>query len=147
MGVEDALAFVDAGVFLYACDASAGQRHERAAELVGDLGARRRGAISVQVLQEFNVNATRKIAEPLAHADALGRVRGRVRALGRWPLHAPRADDVVGAAELARSEQLSFWDAMIIRSAVALGCHTLWSEDLDAGQRIARVTVRNPFTT
>ena len=77
---------------------------------------------------------------------ALGRVRGRVRALGRWPLHAPGADDVAGAAEFARSEQLSFWDAMIIRSAVALGCQTLWSEDLDAGQRIARVTVRNPFT-
>ncbi len=142
MSVEGALAFVDTNVILYAYDRSAEVRHERAAQLVGDLGARRQGAVSVQVLQEFYVNATRKIAEPLTHADALG----RLRALARWPLHAPLASDVIAAAELARESQLSFWDAMIVRSAAVLGCETLWSQDLNDGQQIAGVTVRDPFS-
>lgn len=141
MSVEDALAFVDTNVVLYAYDKSAQGRHQRASELVGDLGARRQGGISIQVLQEFYVNATRKIVEPLSHEAALS----RIRAFSRWPLHVPRAGDVIGAAQLTQEEQLSFWDAMIIRSAAALGCETLWSEDLNDGQRIAGVTIRNPF--
>jgi predicted nucleic acid-binding protein len=138
---DDELAFVDSNILLYAYDRAAGTRHERAAQLVGDLGAGRHGALSVQVLQEFYVNATRKLAEPLSHEAALG----RVRILSRWPLHVPAAHDVIAATELAQASQLSFWDAMIIRSAGALGCTVVWSEDLNDGQRIGGVTVRNPF--
>lgn len=132
---------MDTNVLLYAYDRSAGRRHEQAATLVGALGQGRRGALSVQVLQEFYVNVTRKIAEPLGHDVALE----RLRVLSRWPVHVPHAPDVAGAAELAQTDQLSFWDAMIVRSAGALGCTTLWSEDLNHGQRIAGVVVRNPF--
>lgn len=57
--------FVDTNVLLYAYDTSAGARHEAARELVSRLGRARRGALSVQVLQEFYVNAVRKIASPL----------------------------------------------------------------------------------
>lgn len=89
MSAEHDLEFVDTNVLLYAYDRSAGTRHDAAAWLVGDLGARRRGATSIQVLQEFYVNATRKIAEPLGHDVALG----RVRVLGRWPLHVPQVLD------------------------------------------------------
>jgi len=142
MSAEQAtLEFVDTNVLLYAYDRSAGDLHTRAADLVGTLGGRRQGAVSVQVLQEFYVTATRKIAEPLSHEAA----SDRIRALARWPVHAPRADDVLVAARLARDSQLSFWDAMIVRSAGALGCVTLWSQDLNHGQRIAGVVVRNPF--
>ncbi|MGH3444533.1 MAG: PIN domain-containing protein [Nocardioidaceae bacterium] len=142
MSVEDALAFVDTNVVLYAYDGSAGQRHRQAARLLGELGASRRGAFSVQVLQEFYVNATRKIAKPLDHRAATE----RLRALSRWPVHRPAAKDVLDAAELAAAHQLSFWDAMILTSARALGCTTVWSEDLNNGQRFGDVTVRNPFS-
>ncbi|MEX0658891.1 MAG: PIN domain-containing protein [Egibacteraceae bacterium] len=141
MSAEQTLAFVDTNVFLYAYDVEAGARHERAARLIGDLGVRRQGALSVQVLQEFFVNATRKIAQPLTHTAALD----RVRVLSRWPLHVARPHDVIAAADLAEASQVSFWDAMILRSAAALGCATLWSEDLNDGQVVAGVTVRNPF--
>lgn len=141
MSDEDPLEFIDTNVLLYAYDSSAGSRHERAAALVGELGAGRRGAISVQVLQEFYVNATRKIAKPLDHERALG----RIRALSRWVVHIPHPSDVVAAAELAEESRLSFWDAMIVHSASALGCAVVWSEDLNDGQQIAGVTVRNPF--
>ncbi len=108
MPAEGGAAFVDTNVLLYAYDRSAGSRHRRSAQLVGDLGTARRGVLSVQVLQEFYVNATRKNAEPLDHDTAMD----RVRALGRWPTHLPRCHDVPAAAGLSQSAQLSFWDAM-----------------------------------
>lgn len=65
-------------------------------------------------------------------------------------LRTPRAPDVVAAAHLSQAHhsqahQLSSWDAMIVRSATALGCRVLWSEDLTHGQRIGDVEIRNPF--
>ncbi|HZJ09929.1 MAG TPA: PIN domain-containing protein [Trueperaceae bacterium] len=135
------LEFVDTIVLLYAYDVTAGERHERARELVGQLGRTRSGALSVQVLQEFYVNAVRKIAVPLSPVVA----RERVRTLGRWTAHAPVAHDVLVAIDIAEQERLSFWDAMIIRSASALGCVTLWTEDLNAGQLISGVRIENPF--
>lgn len=138
---SDALSFIDTNVLLYAYDASAGQRHEQAAALVGELGARRRAAISIQVLQEFYVNAVRKIAHPLTHAVAVD----RLRVLSHWPTHTPNARDVIAATQLGQDAQLSFWDAMIIRSAAELGAAMVWSEDLNDGQLIMGVQVRNPF--
>lgn len=133
--------FVDTNVLLYAYDAGAGDRHERSLELVSDLGGDRRGVISVQVLQEFYVNATRKGVTPLSPVDA----RARLHVLSRWPVHAPLASDVIVATELSESHQLSFWDAMIVRSASRMECGILWSEDLNSGQVIAGVELRNPF--
>ncbi len=133
--------FVDTNVLLYAYDTRAGQRHDAARELVGRLGRERGGALSVQVLQEFYVNVTRKIEVPLPPATA----RERLRVLSRWPVHSPLAAGVIAAAELAERNTLSFWEAMIVCSAAALDCAVLWSEDLDNGQVIAGVEVRNPF--
>ena len=140
---DETLQFVDTNVLLYAYDRSAGARHARAAELIGELGQSRRGALSVQVLQEFYVNATRKIAEPLAPEIALE----RLRMLSRWRAHVPTPEDVVAAANSSQLHELSFWDSMILQSATALGCEVMWSEDLTDGRQFGRVTVRNPFTT
>lgn len=138
---EPAREFVDSNVLLYAYDVSAGERHDRAAELVATLGRRRTGALSIQVLQEFYVNVTRKLAEPLPSRLA----RERIRVLSRWPTHRPRAADVIAAIDLHNKYDVSFWDAMILRSAASLGCDRVWSEDLNAGQRYDGVTVVNPF--
>lgn len=135
------LEFVDTNVLLYAYDPSAGTRHEQARELVGRLGRDRRGALSVQVLQEFYVNAVTKIAEPLAPDQA----RDRLRVLSRWQNHAPLPHDVIAATEIAEENQLSFWDAMIVRSAAAMSCPVLWTEDLNSGQEMSGVRVANPF--
>lgn len=135
------LEFVDTNVLLYAYDVTAGERHERARELVGRLGRTRSGALSVQVLQEFYVNAVHKIATPLSPAAA----RERVAVLGLWAVHTPGPSDVVAAIDIVQSDKVSFWDAMIIRSAGALSCTVLWSEDLNPGQVISGVRVVDPF--
>jgi predicted nucleic acid-binding protein len=135
--------FVDANVLVYAYDPSADGRHTAARDLLDQLWRERTGALSVQVLQEFYVTITRKVRVPVAPDVATE----RLRSLARWGVgvHAPLADDVAAAAEISSRHQLSFWDAMIVRSAAEVGCHTLWTEDLNDGQQIEAVRIRNPF--
>jgi len=133
--------FLDTNVLLYAYDPAAGQRHVRAQELVLDLARRHQAAISLQVMQEFYVNATAKIARPLTVEQAIE----RLAAFSRWYVYSPLPGDVAEAARLSGRYQLSFWDAMIVLGASRLTCDVLWTEDLNPGQTIEGVTVQNPF--
>jgi len=135
------LEFVDTNVLIYAHDVSAGQKHARAQELIRRLWESREGSLSIQVLQEFYVRATQKVAKPLVSEEAAQ----IVAALSAWEVHCPDVEDILDAIRLQDHYQTSFWDAMIIASAIQLGCHTIWSEDLNSGQVYDRVTVRRPF--
>ncbi len=97
--------------------------------------------MSVQVLQEFFVTTTRKIPRPL-DASAAAQIVGD---LAHWHVHAPAAGDVLAAIDIHQRTGASFWDALIVRSAKELGCGTLHSEDVNAGQAYNGVQVRNPF--
>jgi predicted nucleic acid-binding protein len=133
--------FVDTNILLYAYDVAAGDKHEAAGALVDRLWRERRGAVSVQVLQEFYVNATRKgrkTANPEVAVD-------RLKSLVRWRVHSPLPDDVIAAAALSIRHKLSFWDAMIVRSAAELRCDTLWTEDLNDCQVIEGVQLSTPY--
>jgi len=67
--------------------------------------------------------------------------------LSTMPTHAPSGPDVLAAIELHRTLDISFWDAMVIRSASQLHCSILWSEDLSSGRSYNGVEIRNPFLT
>jgi predicted nucleic acid-binding protein len=133
--------FIDTNVLIYAHDVSAGQKHSRARELLQALWRSEEGCLSIQVLQEFYVNVTQKVAKPLA-PDVAAQI---IADLSVWQVYRPGVEDVLDAIRLQSLYQVSFWDAMIITSAIQLGCLTLWSEDLNAGQIYDDVTVSNPF--
>ncbi len=133
--------FVDTNILIYAY-AATGEKREVASALVDRLWRERRGALSVQVLQEFYVNVTRKVTETIDPEIAVDILKSLVR----WRVHSPLPDDVIAAASLSSRHQLSFWDAMIVRSAAELRCDTLWAEDLNDGQVIEGVQLSNPFT-
>lgn len=142
MNDEGALEFVDTNVMVYAHDSSTGKKHELAKDLVHRLWDSRKGCLSIQVLQEFYVTVTHKVAKPLDPDVA----KELVQDLAQWRLHTPEAADVVGAIDLQRKHSISFWDAMILWSAGRLGCKIVWSEDLNSGQRYEGVRVASPFT-
>ena len=133
--------FVDTNILLYAHDDSAGSKRDQARTLIEQLWESRDGCLSVQVLQEFYVLITRKIARPLSPASA----KEIVADFSHWRLHAPAADDVLGAIGIHERAGISFWDAMIVRSAAEMGCAVLYSEDLNACQDYSGVRVENPF--
>ena len=141
MNAEQEREFVDANVLVYAFDSSAGLKRKAAAELVQRLWDTGTGCLSVQVLQEFFVTVTRKVPQPLSIDEAAE----RVREFAAWKTFAPTADDVLAAIALHRSAKISFWDAMVVEAAAQTGCEVLWTEDLNDGQLLRAVRIRNPF--
>jgi predicted nucleic acid-binding protein len=143
MSAERAREFVDANVLVYAYDSSAGPKQGAAAALVARLWDTGAGCVSVQVLQEFFVTVTRKVAKPLTANEAAD----RIRELSAWRVFAPAAGDVLHAISLHERTKVSFWDAMVVHAAAELGCDVLWTEDLNDGQVIQGVQIRDPFGT
>lgn len=133
--------FVDTNVLVYAHDRTAGSKRDTARGLLESMWDSGLGCVSVQVLQEFFVIVTRKVPKPLP-LDSASMV---VSDLACWRVHAPGAADVLAAIDLHRRHRMSFWDAMIIRSAGLMGCGVVYSEDLNSGQRYDGVEARDPF--
>jgi predicted nucleic acid-binding protein len=103
--------------------------------------ARKRARLSVQVLQEFYVNVTKKLATPIARQTA----REIIATYGAWVHQTTTPETVTRAIDIATMSQLQFWDALIVASAEQADSEYLFSEDLNEGQVIAGVTVVNPF--
>ena len=135
------LQFVDTNILIYAHDISAGPKHTRARDLIRELWDSGQGCLSVQVLQEFYVNVTQKVAKRLA-PDVAARI---IADLSVWQIHRPGVEDILDAIRLQDRYQTSFWDATIIASAIQLGCQNIWSEDLNPGQVYDTITVLSPF--
>jgi predicted nucleic acid-binding protein len=143
MSAEPAFEFVDANVLVYAFDASAGEKKSAAEQLLRRLWDAGTGRLSVQVLQEFFVIVTAKVARPMSIENAAA----RIREFTVWKVFSPRASDVLRAILIREQSGISFWDAMIVHAAAESGCDVLWTEDLNDGQVIGGVRIRNPFSS
>lgn len=133
--------FVDTNILVYAHDVDAGPRHDVAAALLRQLWEAREGVVSTQVLQEFYVNVTRKIPKPISRKDA----RDLVHTYTAWRVIGVEPADVLAASDYEERFRLSFWDALILVSALKANADRLVSEDLQAGQRIRGLQITNPF--
>lgn len=133
--------FVDTNILIYAHDIDAGKKHGKAARILVDLWQSRMGVMSTQVLQEFYVNVTRKIPNPLERKVA----RDVVRQYSVWPIVSPDIHTIVRASEIEERYSLSFWDALIVAASREAGAERLLTEDLKDGETIDGVLVENPF--
>lgn len=131
--------FIDTNVLVYADDAYDKGKQRVAIDLVVSLRRSRAGVLSVQVLQEYYVNAIQKLKLDAAFA------RRRVELFGRFETVRPDVGLVLGAIDLQRLHPLSFWDAMILEAARVSGCGAVLSEDMQPGATIAGVKIVNPF--
>lgn len=134
-----ARSFLDTNVLLYTDSRDAPTKRKRALELVGEQRVARTGVVSLQVLQEYFSAATRKLGIDVAVA------RRKVELFANHHLVVLDVDDVLAAIDLHRLQQLSFWDALIVRAAKEGGCSVLYTEDLQDGRTIDGVRVVNPF--
>jgi predicted nucleic acid-binding protein len=132
--------FADTNILLYAISRDPAERTkaQRANAVLagGDVG------LSVQVLQEFYVQATRASrSDAITHDQATG----LVEAWRRFPVQDMTVELMVAAFETRRRFGISYWDAAIIEASRALGCAVVLSEDLDADTDYDGVRVQNPF--
>lgn len=132
--------FVDTNVLVYAID-DAEPAKRRIAERV--LGSADYGefVLSAQVLSEFYVTVTRKLAKPVPADEAMEALE-RFR---RHPIIAIDASLVKSAIMLSRASQVSYWDGLVVAAAIRGGCQRLLSEYLNDGQEIDSVRIENPF--
>jgi predicted nucleic acid-binding protein len=126
--------FFDTSVLLYLLSADQ-PKADRTEALVAE-----GGVISVQVLNEFASVALRKLAMALPDVrDVLGTIRA---------VCTVRPVDIetheIGL-DIVERYRLSLYDSLIVAAATRAGCATLYAEDLQHGQSIGRLTIRNPF--
>ena len=133
--------FVDTNILIYAHDIDERKKHGIAAEIVEQLWETRTGVISIQVLQEFYVNLTRKILHPMPLAEA----RGLVENYLLWTVETNKPQTILAASEIEERHKISFWDALIITAARQARAEKVLTEDLNHGQTIEGVLIENPF--
>jgi predicted nucleic acid-binding protein len=132
--------FIDTNVLIYAYDVDAMAKNEAAKVVLRELWSERTGVLSMQVLQEFYINVTRKVPSPLSRDLA----RSVVNSYAIWCVETTPAD-LSTAFRIEDESQIGFWDALIVSAAVKSGARRILSEDLNAGQRIAGILIENPF--
>lgn len=131
--------FIDTNVFVYAVDDTDTAKRDRARAVVADPPAPI--VISPQILGEFYVVTTRRLARPLDH----DRARAAVEALQRFQVVGLDGALVDAAIRTSKEFQLSYWDGLVIETAVRGGCDLLLTEDLADGSTIRSVRIKNPF--
>jgi predicted nucleic acid-binding protein len=135
-----ALHFLDTNILLYSVSRATDElaKRARAVALLDEDG----GALSVQVLQEFYVQATRVTRpDPLPHEIAAGLIRTWMR----FDVQDITVAVLTQALDLKVSQGFSYWDSAIIAAARTLGCRTLYSEDMAHGREVEGVLIVNPF--
>ena len=133
------LKFVDTNVLVYLFDDDSPDKQVLARELL-DAEADN-VVLSTQVLSEFYVATTRKLAKPLAPALA----RRAVDELCALRVEPVRSELVQAAIGRSDSSTLSYWDALIVETAIGAGTGILFTEDLQDGQRFDHLRIVNPF--
>jgi len=134
--------FVDTNVLLYAISKASDEAAK--AEIAIDLLESDDLALSVQVLQEFYVQATRRgKSDALSHDQAASLIESFLR----YRVQSNTVSIMRAALESRERFQISYWDASVIEAARVLGCDEVLSEDLNDGQSYEGVVVVNPFRT
>ncbi len=131
--------FFDTNILIYTDDHDAPDKQARALDLVEEARLGGWGVLSTQVLQEYFAATTRKLGVPAAIA------RRKVEIFARLDLAILDLSDIIGAIDLHRLHDFSFWDGLIVQAARRSGCAVLLSEDFQHGARVDGIEITNPF--
>ncbi|MEM7019611.1 MAG: PIN domain-containing protein [Pseudomonadota bacterium] len=133
--------FVDTNVLVYVFDSSEPLKQNIASNLLRTEGASGKLILSTQVLQEFFVTVTRKLAKPLDTETAYR----ALEQFAEYPLISPDKQMVLSAARRHLGDMVSFGDALSVEAALTAGCSELLSEDLQHERQFDDLVVINPF--
>jgi predicted nucleic acid-binding protein len=134
-----ARSFFDTNVLIYADDKAAPAKQRRALDLVAEHRRAGTGVVSLQILQEYFVTITRKLGVQPRIA------RRKVELLAEFDVAATDITDILAAIDLHFLHGFSFWDALVMRSAMQAGCSVLLTEDMQETREIDGVRIVNPF--
>jgi predicted nucleic acid-binding protein len=131
--------FLDTSILLWCDDAADPAKQHKAQALVVEHRAQGTGVVSFKVLEEYFVNATRKLGLDPALA------RQKVEAYSRFDLVEPVASDIFAAIDFHRLHPVSYWNCLVLHCAKKSGCSVVLTEELEHGQVMDGVRIANPF--
>ncbi len=135
--------FIDTNILVYAHDRSETVKCPLARQLVLDSVRAGSAVVSAQVLSEFFITVTRKIAEPLS----LRAARNELSVLARLRVVPVDSTLILRAIDIMSGHQTGYWDALILSAAERARCEVVWSEDLSNGRSYGGLKVVNPLIT
>ena len=133
--------FVDTNILIYTRDSTEPEKQSKAEQWLKHLWENESGRISTQVMNEYYVTATQKLKPGLSKEQA----RSDIRALSVWQPLDISTTLIESAWETQDQYGYSWWDSLIISSAIFLDCGYLLSEDMQHQQKIGTLTIINPF--
>jgi len=133
--------FVDTNILVYARDSSEAEKQVRAEQWLAYLWAGEQGRISAQVMNEYYVTVTQRLKPGLSREQA----RMDLRALAVWKPLEISTTLIESAWDIQDQFGYSWWDTLVISSALFLDCGYLLSEDMQHEQEIASLRIINPF--
>ena len=131
--------FLDTNVLLYAFDDNQPTKQAIARKLIERLGREHKAVLSTQVLIELFQNLVRKFKVAAPTASLM------TAAFCEWPVIDSDNALVLKAMARASENGLAIWDAMVVEAALRAGVGTLYSEDMQHGQRFGSLVLLNPF--
>lgn len=134
--------FVDTNLWVYRFDRREPDKSSFVAHWLRELASKHDVVISTQVLIELRSVLTSKLRPAYSARD----VQAVLENLDAFEVVSMHAAAVLDANELAQSQQLAWFDALIAEAALRSGCEVLFSEDFGHGRRLGgRLLVHNPF--
>jgi predicted nucleic acid-binding protein len=134
--------FFDTNIFVYAYTSNEEHKHNKVLDLfVKSKSTNLRSCISSQVLNEFY--AVETIKYKLEHSEVIGYVKAMSN---NFYVFAVTKDTSLYALSLKEKYHYSWWDSLVLASALENGCQTVYSEDMQHGQIIENsLKIINPF--
>ena len=126
--------FFDSNVLIYLVSNDAAKSSAAASSLSDG------GTVSIQVLDEFASVAIRKLRKSMPETRA---ALAGIRAV--CTIVATGIENHEHGLDIAERYKYSVYDSMIVAAALQAGCSTFFTEDLQHGQKIGPLTIRNPF--
>ena len=133
--------FVDTNILVYWRDSTEVEKQAKAEEWLRQLWSNKSGRISTQVLNEYYVTVTQKLKPGLSRESA----RNDIKALSVWNPLVMSTVLIESAWEIQDRYKYSWWDTLIISSALLLECDYLMTEDMQHEQKIGNLTIIDPF--
>lgn len=135
--------FLDTNILVYAYDTSDDVRHKIALDLIAHILSAESGVISTQVLNEFVVVITGKVKHPLPIDDVAAILK---KFKDNFEIRLTGMPDITKALSIVKKFKLSYWDSLIIATAMNTRCSVLYTEDLQDGLVIENsMRIINPF--
>jgi predicted nucleic acid-binding protein len=133
--------FIDSNVLIYAHDKGAGIKQQKAIQALNELWLGDCGVLSVQILQEFYSTVTRKLKLARPAAQEIATI------YFEWCGGETTFLEIQTAFRMEEEARISFWDSLMLATAVKFGATRVLTEGFDHGQIISGVEIVNPFRT